>query len=82
MSKIGDDLRDRVMSATAEEVTRLRCPVCGKGLLIFFSGGQRRALNIHCSDLTCLSVHLDGTFAEPLWVSKLGNKVETSDDAG
>ena len=73
-----DELEDQIIGASDSEVVKLTCPVCGKGLLIFFTPGDRRALNVHCNDPKCLSFHVDGLAAVPPWTAVLGNRVQTA----
>jgi len=71
------ELPCRIVHMVSTDVLSLRCPQCGGALVVGYSPGKRKALELLCKQ-SCFALHVDGLEREPAWVAELGNRVETS----
>jgi hypothetical protein len=68
---------DKVLTGTANEVRKLKCPECGSGLKVnYYSNDKVKGACAEC--LNCdFIVRFCRLIKEPPWVSELGCEIET-----
>lgn len=70
-----DEIKKRLLTGAAKDVLRLKSPE-GEPLVVVFTPGGRRSLNIRCKK-GWPRVAMDGLESDPPWVVELGPTFET-----
>ncbi len=69
-------LEHALLYSNAQEVVKIRCPVCGGGISATYVPHGKKAVGAGCPSCRW-DVWLDGLDTEPPWVSRIGNNLET-----
>jgi len=72
------EVLDRVIKGTAQDIRALFCPKCSAGLAISFHRGSRVAsVKIQCKTCTYI-LRAQIPPSDPPWVSQIGTRFETT----
>ena len=70
-----DEIKNRLLTGSAEEVHHLKSPE-GEPLVVVFTPGDKRSLSIRAKK-GWPSIAMDGLKYDPPWVAKLGPRFDT-----